>query len=1066
VTVAGTTSGNVAVANVWLSLDGVTWIGATPANGWANWSATLPVSAGAQVLQAYAVDTDGNYSHTNTVAFTIIHTGTLTVLTNGIGSVNPSYNGQTLKIGTPYNMVASAKSGWAFTNWTSNLLPAATTASLNFTMASNLSLTANFRYTILPVLSVIALTNKQVVVTNSTTVTVQGRAASIVPLTDVLLSIDGGAWTDATSTNGWTNWVGVLPVTAGPQVLQAYAVDFYGNHSLTNTINFSIAHTGYMTVRTNGNGTVSPDYDNTYLQIGGVYTMQATGRNGWTFTNWTSSFPTPGTFLTNNDHVTFQMVSNLVITAKFVDVSRPTLIMPVLSPGLYAETNQSPLVINGTTVSAADNSLVTNVWVSFNSNAWQSATSANNWTNWTASVVPQPGTNSIRAYAVSAVGNPSYTNSFKFAYFEALPLTVKTNQFGTGEGIISLSTNGQNLIVGTKYFIKAQPLAGCVFSNWTSNLLPASSAGTLEFTMVSNLVLYANFLDVTKPTLTVSNLVKGQVVTSTPFTIQGGAADNVAVGQVMYNVNSNGWQAATGTTSWFVSASLVPGTNVFQAYALDTGHNASLTNTISFLYAVPATLTLHTNGLGTITNPYGNNFVVGQKYSLTAMAGKGFAFTSWTSNLTPGTNKAMITFTMVPNLVLTANFVDSQSPTLTITSPVSARLTNGFVTVTGTASDTLGVGGVYCSLNNGAWTLADLTTGASSGFTNWSLSLNLAPGTNVIRAYATDIGAELYGVGRDSATSSVTVYFLTAPYNLASLRAVVTPDDGTPAFEMDFGATTFSQYAWGTNNYNAAGTYAYANPGLAAGVITLNSFAIPGSTYTQNLQLNFTNRYVATFNYTNSDGQTVGASATFSSVTNVATATLSGQSLESVSDLGAVQICNFLTNGQAVLINGVLRQTNNWSYQFYGPCAGLLTLTGNGQTNWTLIHYEVVHAGEYFSESSAGAVDAGLTGFVRPTTSGDAPVGGFNGAGLLVNSGDTLTSIALTDTQFSLTTSDNSFTGAGTYDYNLVNPNAGQFILNYSTPPSAGSMTNVVLFINSNFGVITNDATVSGVILR
>ncbi len=1061
VSAAGTTAGNATVAAVWLSTDGVNWTEATPANGWTAWTAAVPAGAGAQALQAYAVDTAGNYSHTNTVAFTIIHTGVLTVQTNGAGTVTPNYNGQTLSIGKSYAMAAKSQPGWIFTNWTSSLPATNYAANLTFTMSSNLVLTANFWYTNPPLLSVLTLTNQEVVVTNGDTVTVKGSAASKVGLADVLLSVDGGAWTNAQTTNGWTNWFGVLPISVGAQVLQAYAVDTYGNHSATNTINFTIAHTGYMTVRTNGYGTVSPDYDNTYLQIGGVYTMQATGRNGWTFTNWTSNF-SPG-ILTNNDHLTFQMVSNLIITANFVDVSQPGLTLPVLPPGQYAETNQTPLVINGTTVSAADNSLVTNVWVSFDSNTWQSASTANHWTNWTISLVPQPGAQSVRAYAVDAVGNSSLTNTFFFTYYEACPLTVTTNVFGAGT--VSLSTNGQSLVVGTKYFIKAQPQTGCVFSNWTSNLLPPSTAQTLTFTMVSNLVLTANFLEITHPTLAITNPVKGQVVTTSTLNVQGTAADNVAVSQVWYTVNASGWQPAAGTTSWSASAALSPGTNVIQAYALDTAGNASPTNTVTVLYSVPAVLTLQTNGLGTISNPNTGGFVIGQKYSLTAVAAPGFAFTNWTSNLTPGTNKATITFTMVSNLVLTANFADTLSPTVAITSPATGgRFTNSQITVTGTASDNWGVGAVYCQLNGGAWLPANPTT---SGYTNWSLSLNLAAGTNVIKAYAVDLGVQTYGVGRYSTTNSVTVLFLAAPYNLQNLRAVITPDDGTPNFEVDFGSNVFSQYAWGTNNYNAAGTYQYSNPGAASGVLNLQSVAPPQNAYVQNLQLNFTNRYVARFLYNGGGGQFLGATAVFSPATNVATAPLGGQTLESVSALGTIATYNLLTNGQVVQVSGAQRQTNAWTYQNFGPVAGLLTLAKAGQTNWLLIHFESVHAAEYFSENNDNAEDAGLIGFVRPASGGVAPAAGtLAGQDLLVNSGATLTSVALSATQFTLTTSDDSLTGSGSYTYSLPNVNEGRFILNYSAPADYGTVTNEVQFLNPNFGVITNTAGNSGVILR
>jgi hypothetical protein len=617
--------------------------------------------------------------------------------------------------------------------------------------------------------------------------------------------------------------------------------------------------------------------------------------------------------------------------------------------------------------------------------------------------------------------------------------------------------------VGNKYIIKAQPLPGSVFTNWTSNLLPPTNAETLTFTMVSNLVLYANFLDVSTPTVSLNSPVGGQVVTNTPLTLRGVATDSVAVAQVWYAVNTNAWQLAAGTTNWSGSVALEPGTNVLRAYALNVGNNASPTNTVRILYAAPTALTLRTNGLGTITNPGGNTFLAGQTYTLTAVPAAGFTFTNWTSNLGPGTNKTTVKFTMVPNLVLTANFVDSQSPTLTIASPGNQRFTNSQATVTGTAADNWGVGGVWCQLNGGAWSPAD----TANGYANWSWSLALVPGTNVINAYAVDLAAlATNGLARYSRTSSVTVFFLTAPYNLVNCRAAITPADGTPPFELDFGSNTFSQYSWGTNQDNGAGTYAYANPGLATGVLTLQSFALPENAFAQTWQLDFTNRYVAGFTYTNGDGQTVGATATFTLTTNVAPATVSGQTLVSVNALGSVETLNLLTNGHAVQITGTRRQTNTWAYQTYGPCGAVLVLADGGQTNWNLFHYEAVHAAEYCAQNSAGMLDAGLMGFARPSTTGVAPQpGSLTGQVLLANSDATLTTVALTATQFVLTTSDDSQTGTGTYNYSLVNSNVGRFVLNYGGAETPTAVTNVILFYNPNFGVATNAAGVSGLIL-
>jgi hypothetical protein len=88
------------------------------------------------------VDTSGHLSATDSVSFIYVMTAPLTVLINGSGKVSPDYNGKLLQIGENYFMTAKPGSGVAFVNWSGS----ATTngATLEFTMTSNLTFTANF----------------------------------------------------------------------------------------------------------------------------------------------------------------------------------------------------------------------------------------------------------------------------------------------------------------------------------------------------------------------------------------------------------------------------------------------------------------------------------------------------------------------------------------------------------------------------------------------------------------------------------------------------------------------------------------------------------------------------------------------------------------------------------------------------------------------------------------------------------------------------------------------------------------------------------------------------------
>ena len=89
-TVTGKAGDNVAVGTVYYSLNGSGWTAATTGNNWTNWTANLTLTPGTNTVQAYAVDTSGNFSPTNTVKFVYL---VLKPLTVQIGSAGQSANG-------------------------------------------------------------------------------------------------------------------------------------------------------------------------------------------------------------------------------------------------------------------------------------------------------------------------------------------------------------------------------------------------------------------------------------------------------------------------------------------------------------------------------------------------------------------------------------------------------------------------------------------------------------------------------------------------------------------------------------------------------------------------------------------------------------------------------------------------------------------------------------------------------------------------------------------------------------------------------------------------------------
>ena len=120
---------------------------------------------GTNIIAAYAVDTSGNVSATNTVSLVYMPGSPVAVLHTGVGSVSSITNGELLQIGYSYTITALAGTGSVFINWTGGanmpLIVLTNGPTLEFTMASNLVLVANFEA--LPGIASLSLSGKNLV---------------------------------------------------------------------------------------------------------------------------------------------------------------------------------------------------------------------------------------------------------------------------------------------------------------------------------------------------------------------------------------------------------------------------------------------------------------------------------------------------------------------------------------------------------------------------------------------------------------------------------------------------------------------------------------------------------------------------------------------------------------------------------------------------------------------------------------------------------------------------------------------------------------------------------------
>ncbi|MCX6902631.1 MAG: hypothetical protein NTW03_03975, partial [Verrucomicrobia bacterium] len=166
------------------------------------------------------------------------------------------------------------------------------------------------------------------------------------------------------------------------------------------------------------------------------------------------------------------------------------------------------------------------------------------WTNWwRLQQRLNPGTNWVFAYAADATGNLSAVVSNQVIYVLSDHLTLMTNP--PAGGTVSGVANGQMLEINRGYSATAtaNTAQGWAFTNWTGGtdagaLAILSTKPVLPFTMVSNYIVQANFTDIQKPTLAITNPTPSGIrVSNAVVDIKGWAKDNDRVANVWVKLN-------------------------------------------------------------------------------------------------------------------------------------------------------------------------------------------------------------------------------------------------------------------------------------------------------------------------------------------------------------------------------------------------------------------------------------------------------------------------------------------------------------------------------------------------
>jgi hypothetical protein len=421
-TVTGTTLDRTVVTGVWYQLNHSGWSSATTANGWTDWTVSVILTPGPNVIQAYAVDANGNVSATNAVSFDYFVGAPLAVSTNGLGSLSTNYNGALLQVANIYAITATAGNGFVFTNWTggTNLPLTVLTngTTVEFVMEPNLILQANFVDTNKPAISI---TNVPVglSVSNAAFI-VRGTARDNWQVTNVFYSVNSGGWSNAVTGNNYTNWAGAVTLIPGTNTIAAYALDPDGNVSLTTNASMFFMVTNQLALRTLGLGSVKPNYSNVWLEIGRNYSITSAPAKGFVFIRWVVATNWLGGTIVTGTNLLFMMESNLTIQASFAETSRPS--MGITMPTSGQHMSNAVATITGTN---SDNWGIAGVWYQLNSGVWNLVTTTTNgYKNWSQTVTLLAGTNTMKAYAMNWGGNYSLTNSVSFVSSNAFKLQL------------------------------------------------------------------------------------------------------------------------------------------------------------------------------------------------------------------------------------------------------------------------------------------------------------------------------------------------------------------------------------------------------------------------------------------------------------------------------------------------------------------------------------------------------------------------------------------------------------------------------------------------------------------
>ncbi len=173
---------------------------------------------------------------------------------------------------------------------------------------------------------------------------------------------------------------------------------------------------------------------------------------------------------------------------------------------------------------------------------------------------------------------------------------------------------------GSTVTVTAHAHVGFRFENWTEGATVLSTNVSYKFAVSGDVELTANFVNIARPTLTLTSPTGNETTTNSTLNLAGKAKDNVAVTGVYYSVSGSAWVLAETHNVWSNWSATVPfatGSNVIQIYAHDsTGLNSAIKTVIVVRNLEANFVTFPIDTTGDVTEPQiqcafdGSNYLV------------------------------------------------------------------------------------------------------------------------------------------------------------------------------------------------------------------------------------------------------------------------------------------------------------------------------------------------------------------------------------------------------------------------------------------------------------------------